>query len=201
MYNGAECRIMGIDAGTKNLGYSVIKARMFNGQLQFKVLACGACPCPVNDMKAAGDLLPVFMHWVHTVRKTHDVQYMIGERFIVRPGGSSAGISCEAISLMYGALLHRYKQLTLTSAATWKNAVRRIGIDLKAWYKDKRYCGSNHELDATLQAIHEAHRIFGLQTSQYYATISVKSVSLAIHAVSTNTDTQVRVAKRKQEKA
>lgn len=193
--------VMGIDAGTRNLGYSVVKARLYKGQLQWRVLTCGACPCPVNDMKNTNALLPPFMRWVHSVRKSHNVTHTIGERFIVRPGGSSAGISCEAISLMYGALLQRYHALTLISAATWKNAVRRIGIDLKAWYKDRRYCGENHELDATLQAIHEAHRVLGIPTNQYYRNISVKDVSLAIHSVSTNSSTHAQLLKKAKRQA
>lgn len=194
--------IMGQDGGKANFGYAVLKFRMHNGELQWRVLETGVVPSPVNDMKIADDQLPQFMRWVETIRNRLGVQHMIAERFQIR-GAASMGTTVECINIMYGAQLHRYKhEFTMIPAVQWKGRVlKRLGhkMALKEWYAEGKsgrggYHGTAHELDACLQAIYRAMILFGLPTD--YACLDKHRLTMQIEAASTNPETHDRIEKQ-----
>ena len=183
--------VLGMDGGTKNFGYGLVKVTCVRGKLKCEVLECGVAPVTVNDMKIAGIQRKQFMKWIAQIVKKHNVTHMIAERFMTR-GGASMGVTIECISYMYGCIDQKYDCLELIPAAVWKNQVNKV-TDLKAWYDDSAYLGENHELDAILQATYLGHKLFNLKPT--YECINVAKINKEIEKMSTCVATINRIAK------
>lgn len=139
-------RLLAFDPGFRNMGVAVVGVDPNKGKI--KVLANAVLMHPISDLVNLGESHPVFMEEVQGWFDMFQPHGIIAERFQIR-GSSSAGKSCEAVSIMLGCLKQAYPTLPfkLVIASQWKNALqKRFEVDLKEVYKQTLILP--HQLDA-----------------------------------------------------
>lgn len=154
-----EETVLGLDMGTSNFGWCVIRVRlMTDGRYRFRVLGGGLMAMPLSNLthqakvekvtvsrktgKAkktnAGKSEPpldvgvhLFLDEVSYIFSTYYITRVVAERFMSRGRGGDSTI--EAISLMIGLILAECKKLslhyTVLAAATWKLTCARAAND------------------------------------------------------------------------
>lgn len=145
-------------ASTKNAGYgyAVIQVRQHRGKIGCRILENGVVPIPntitqLKDSKlylVQRDAYLAFMAEKFSLYP--DIAAIVAERYMAR---GRTGATGEYVNHMLGILAVTYPDLPIKwmSAASWKNAVRRAGVDLDKLYKVCRT--TKHQLDACLQGI------------------------------------------------
>lgn len=162
-------RVLAFDPGYRNMGVAVIGCNPKKRKV--KVLATAVMMNPIADLVSIHESHPAFMAEVAQWVNLFQPHGIIAERFQIR-GSSSAGKSCEAVSIMLGSLKTKYEELAfkLVIAAQWKIAMqRRFGIDLKEEYKAT--CVLPHQLDACLIGCYGLE--FGLDMELNYDVESI----------------------------
>lgn len=149
------------DPGTANYGYAVVQLTKQAQRIKFRVLENGLCPTTVKnlkDVKAHRLEVEAYMAWLRSLKARYDLDAVCVERFMTR---GIKGPTVECVNQMIGGMEMgplRGINLKMMPAATWKNAVTRAGVDLKATYKIARV--TPHQLDACLIGIYTGHQGF-----------------------------------------
>jgi hypothetical protein len=151
--------ILSCDPGSINFGFSVLTGRIQDGEISFKVVANGMCPCPLKRVKKSKDLRDQqvqFQLWFENLIFKHNIDAVCAERFMARgllgPLGEYIGIMLGMMGLIL--IQKNKKPLKIFPAATWKNAVRRNADDKE--FLDKTYKIAKvppHQLDASLMGV------------------------------------------------
>jgi len=152
-----ECSILGLDPGSKNAGYAVLRVRIKKKKLQYKIEETGKLKNLLTDLKIPHrKILQKHVGEVRAIIKKYGIKYVLAERYMAR-GGKQATI--EYVNQMLGALEYALPvEVTQISAATWKNRINRI-FDLKKYYKEC-YRVEPHEIDAVFQSMWLAEKKF-----------------------------------------
>lgn len=155
-----------------------MKVELVRKKLQITLLFAGMLQEPLNYVQ--GDIRPAvdrFLKELTRIRKKFKVQpdVQVMERFQTR--GHRSGPTIEIISAAYGARakesLDKWPKAEFQAimASQWKVAIKKVGIDLDAWYeqwckpslgrgvKNKKYVCPTHTLDAVLIGIYQAGRM------------------------------------------
>lgn len=159
--------VMGCDMGTRNFGVTVVAADVVNDVFKFRIVGTRMMEAMVRDVTKAQAEVELFCA---EFAKLPQVDYIAAERYQTRPGGrggrAGGGSTVEGISIMLGAILRERKKtdVTLYTAATWKNAFNRTAGNLNEMYEDtKKEKGFViHQLDSTLIAIYHACKVLGV---------------------------------------
>lgn len=146
-----QLTILSLDPGLRNHGYAVVQMRRAStNRVQARVLVNGVVPTTVTQLKSTKLLrqeLSTYLSFMGDLIAHHNVDVVGAERYMSR--GGQQGPNSECINVMLGALISNLKvPYKLIGAATWKNAVRRAGLDLKAHYKWVKT--TPHQFDSVL---------------------------------------------------
>ncbi len=155
-------RIFAHDPGSRNYGYAIVEGWLSRpDRVEFRVLRNGLCPCPMNNLKdhrARQAQSRRYLGWARKMAERYEVNGIFGERYMTR---GIKGPTVESINMMLGLLQSLCLPDAFVPAATWKNAVTRHEIDLKAEYK---FCRTApHQLDASLIGVYALHQAFGVK--------------------------------------
>lgn len=157
--------ILGLDPGTNSFAYSVLNVRHTKtGKLTLKVLQHGMVHSTMRDLRYPRLLYQQLLSYkecVLALTSRFDVKAVIAERYMLRRG--SGGTAIESINLMLGILLDLGYPTKLTPAVQWKNAMKRLGVDLDGLYLEgKPLKVTPHQIDATHIACFGAMTLTGL---------------------------------------
>lgn len=154
-------RIFAHDPGSRNYGYAIVEGTLVRGNVKFRILENGLCPCPMNnlkDHKIRQKQAAAYLGWVQKLVKEYRIRGMFAERYMTR---GIKGPTIESVNMMLGLMQSFLIRDRYIPAAVWKNAVGRQGIDLKQEYK---YCKTApHQLDATLIGVWGLHQAFNVK--------------------------------------
>ena len=162
-----RCVIFAHDPGTSNYGFSIIRG-LGGKSLRFQILQYGLIKTTINDLKgrAYSTQREAYHSTVSALGRSLGATAVIAERF--QPRGVSQFTTVECINLMVGVLTTEFSDITqkLLTASQWKNALRRIDVDLDAIYQDqkrdvKAYRLTNHEIDACFMAVFALNQLAG----------------------------------------
>lgn len=178
---------MAHDPGSANYGWSVVRAtKVTRSRIKCVVLANGLCPHTVKVLKSGSQVrqkLNAYRKWAYGICKQWGVQFLIAERFMTRGG---KGPTIEAINMMLGALLLGDLPCKVIPASQWKNAVRRSGVELDAWYPWTKV--TPHQFDACLIGVYGASFLYGHKGfDALNLARSIKKVALEAERTSTET--------------
>lgn len=159
-----EYTILGLDPGSTNFGYAVIKVSV-GKRFQYKVLENGKLTCQLRSLK--GDVMPsinLFKAEVRKILRRHKPTHLIAERFMTR---GIKGATIEYISVMLGVLTQLgIKNIKFITAAQWKNRWNRH-YKLDDFYK--QVCIEDHQVDATNIALYGSALWFDAPYFDYLA--------------------------------
>ncbi len=141
--------ILGLDPGSKNMGFGVIKVRT-DGKFDYRIKEVGMIKKTVKEMKGdvRGDLKK-FKGELHGILRRHKVDAIVAERYMNRGIRGNTG---ELVGLMLGvAAMCPVEDVWFIPASQWKNAFNRNvhGPEkkkLETLYKDSRLVA--HVIDA-----------------------------------------------------
>lgn len=72
-------KILGLDAGTRSFGYSILEARQQDSnRLGYRLVECGMIPCPVASIDGVYEQVEIFTYWIKSTVKKHKVDRVIG---------------------------------------------------------------------------------------------------------------------------
>ncbi len=144
--------VLGVDPGSKNMGYGVIKARLGVDKLQYRIKEIGMIQDRVEEMKGdvRGDLRR-FKREFSSILRRHKVDVIVAERYMNRGIRGNTG---ELVGLMLGCIaLSNVEDVMFIPAAQWKNAINR-NASLDTLYEQSRLVA--HVIDATCIAAYGA---------------------------------------------
>lgn len=151
------------DFGSANYGYGITQVKLVGDRILFRILENGLCPSTIRDLSSIKQRRTErdgFVDWLTKIRDQHNPDVLAGERYMTR---GIKGPTIESVNIMIGAVENSPafwpQMIKVIPAATWKNAVKRAGIDLKAEYKRVRV--TPHQLDAVLIGLYIGFRGYG----------------------------------------
>lgn len=151
------------DFGSANYGYAITKVKIEGQKVLFRIIENGLCPSTIRDLSSTKQRQvqrDSFISWLSGIRDQHQPDVLAGERYMTR---GIKGPTIESVNIMIGAVENSPvfwpQMIKVIPAATWKNAVKRAGIDLKAEYKRVRV--TPHQLDAVLIGLYIGFRGYG----------------------------------------
>lgn len=152
------------DPGTANYGYGVTQVHQTEDRkMRIRVLENGLCASTIrslNSLSARKIERDGYVDFLKQIKAKHNPDILCGERFMTR---GIKGPTVESVNIMLGALENNIvfwpRMVKMIPAATWKNAVNRSGVDLKAEYKRTRV--TPHQLDAVLIGLYIGFQGFG----------------------------------------
>lgn len=154
-------RILSLDPGTVNFGFAVVDIRHKRGKTSFRVLENGKCEQTVKTLKTAKTMreeMALYEMWLGDLVARYGPQAIAAERYMTR---GINGPTVECVNIMIGMTLTLVeKPFKIMPAATWKNAVTRQGVDLKAAYKKTMV--TPHQVDAALIGVYTGCQAFKL---------------------------------------
>ena len=172
---------LGLDPGYRNFGWAVLRVRLSSTALSVRIEDFGTLTHTLLDLvNNPADQLTIFLSDIESLVKRYSIQTLSIERFQSR---GFRGRSSELTNIMIGSVITRFPThpWSVITPATWKNAVKRGGVDLKRLYSDLKRAMSPHELDACLIAL------YGVMSRTSYAPLSnltaFKSVLLSSNPV------------------
>lgn len=155
-------RILSLDPGTVNFGYAVIDIRHKNNKTAFKVLENGKCESTVRTLKTGKTMreeMALYELWLGDLVGRYQPHAVSAERFMTR---GINGPTVECVNIMLGITFTLIDlPFKIMPAATWKNAVTRQEVDLKAQYKKTRV--TPHQVDAALIGVYTGCQAFKLE--------------------------------------
>jgi Holliday junction resolvasome RuvABC endonuclease subunit len=178
------------DPGTRSYGYAIVVIeRDGRGKLRAQVVENGLCPSTIVNLKNPKVMTAehrAYGQWLYQVMSRHKIDAISAERYMTR---GIKGPTVEAVNMMIGTLLCAGATfgipVKVMPAATWKNAVRRSGIELATMYKAVRV--TPHQLDSSLQGIYTGCSGFRVKD---YGDLNLRSIARSlvkqIDASSTN---------------
>lgn len=164
-------KILAIDPGERNYGYSVVKIEVAKGKLLLRVIDSGYVENTIINLTHNGNKkigkhihdsveveLPRFGKAIDGLLNKHKPERVGVERYQARMKGKTV----ETVSMMNGMLLDRVTKKKirwyLYVAATWKNWVARVGGDkqfLESLYKVGEVRSlQHHTVDTVLMAVY-----------------------------------------------
>lgn len=151
------------DFGSANYGYGITQVKLVGDRILFRILENGLCPSTIRDLSSIKQRRTErdgFVDWLTKIRDQHRPDVLAGERYMTR---GIKGPTIESVNIMIGAVENSPafwpQMIKVIPAATWKNAVKRAGIDLKSEYKRVRV--TPHQLDAVLIGLYIGFRGYG----------------------------------------
>lgn len=158
--------ILAHDPGSRNYGYSVVKGSLSARQLRFQIVQYGLIQTTIDDLKG-GALQTKGMLYLASMQQLEQQfspKAVIAERY--QPRGVSGQTTIECVNIMLGSLFTLFSHLPfkVMPASEWKNALRRVGVDLDAIYEDqkqdiKAHRLTNHEIDACFIGVFGLNRM------------------------------------------
>ncbi len=143
-----KLRLLGLDPGTNNFGFGVIETN----KSSFEILDAGTLNNTIKDLTTCVHTqYELYIEEISDIIKNYDIDFAIGERYQNR--GFRRGSAGEGIGLMLGCVFPLVMNVTLITAAQWKNVINRK-IPLEDLYK---FSDTNHELDAIMVALYGNH--------------------------------------------
>ncbi len=184
--------ILGIDPGSVNAGYAILRARVKNKKIQYKLEECGKLNNLLKDLKHPHKkVLKAHVREVKSLVNKYKADYVLTERYMTR---GIKGSTIEAVNQMLGALdIGLSQEITQIPAATWKNQVNRI-FDLKEFYKSVRV--EPHEVDAVLQAFWLAGKKLNVNLLTIFK--SKKTINQLRKVIECKTTSQLKKEKAKK---
>lgn len=154
-------RILSLDPGTVNYGFAIVDIRHKHGKTAFQVLENGKCERTVKTLKSAKVMreeMALYEMWLGDLVARYQPHAVAAERYMTR---GIKGPLVECVNIMIGMTLTLIeKPFKIMPAATWKNAVSRQGVDLKAQYKVVGV--TPHQVDAAMIGVYTGCQAFGL---------------------------------------
>lgn len=153
--------VMAHDPGKTNYAVAVVKGKVVRGKLRLRVIFNNMVSNTVKQL-TDGTVLKqeIKAYLVETFQygAAHKPNLFIAERFMTR---GLKGPTIEMIGIMLGAFVSRLPvPYALVGASTWKNEMKRRGLDLKEMYKLARV--TPHQLDAVLMAVYQLIKSMGV---------------------------------------
>ncbi len=150
-----KIKLIASDPGTKNYAISVVTLEKLGKKFSVTVHENGMIKETVKGIKDSHLLKKELLQYVKKMKKlekSHKPNALAAERFMTR---GIKGPTVEYLNMMLGALNTNTKlPIKLIPAVTWKVAIAREGIDLKAEYKKTK--ALPHQVDATMIGIYVA---------------------------------------------
>lgn len=179
--------IIGLDPGTKNYAYSIIKVTPWitskGSTLKITPLKTGLLSNTVTSLQDIQKALSAHLMEVGMLFSdpTYICDGIVVEQYQSR---GSRNKLLELVNLMLGGMITRYDYIPLSifSASTWKRAIKKV-FDLDGEYK--RITCTPHEMDATLIGIYGAFKIHKLKPYNGYSQAYLSKVVRKIEKVST----------------
>jgi Holliday junction resolvasome RuvABC endonuclease subunit len=156
--------ILGLDPGSVNYGFSVVRFDQVGKKLEYKILECGMLGSLLKDLsKPHKATLKKHLKEIKGILSDYQIDYIFAERYMTR---GIKGATVEAVNQMLGALDVSVKQeVTEMPASTWKNRVNKFWQLKDEGTKKGVYSRSRtlpHEVDATLQCFWLAEKKLGI---------------------------------------
>lgn len=161
----SSIKILSMDPGTTNYAWSVMRVGIIKGKFRIKLIASGILQNPIREPLKVMEQAEAYEEEILSIEDTYGpFDAIIMERFQTR---GLKGKTIESIGFMIGRMTACF-DLTLYTAATWKNAFNRVN-DLKDLYEDlkdqeqptkKSRRFTIHELDCTLMGIYHGCKHF-----------------------------------------
>lgn len=166
--------ILGIDPGSKNMGYGVVKGRIWDGGLQFKIPEVGMFHNRVEKMNGnVRDDLKRFNRDLRSIVKRHKVDVIVAERYMNRGIRGNTG---ELVGIMLGAVaMCSVQDVMFIPAAQWKNALNK-NTSLPGLYSDSRLVA--HAVDATCIGMYGVCHYLGYKPFEFAANKKQRSLFL-----------------------
>lgn len=176
-------RILSFDPGEKNFAFSVTEHRI-NHYLQSRCIDCGHIQNTITNLKDSlvyNEQARAFIEEIRSFFIQYEIDHVVLERFMGR--GVKVGTTSETTNIMIGlitqAVWEQSKDLTLVSAATWKNAynkVRQDSLSTKNLKEEYKLIGTTpHQLDASLIGVYWASHEFDESPFKVYKDDSVRN--------------------------
>lgn len=137
--------VLGVDPGSRNMGFGVLQAKVGGKGLNYRVREVGMIQNTVKEMKGdvRGDLQK-FRKEFNAILRRHKVDVIVAERYMNRGIRGNTG---ELVGLMLGVIaMSNVQDVSFIPAAQWKNAFNR-NASLDQLYKDSRLVA--HVVDAS----------------------------------------------------
>lgn len=181
--------VLGIDPGSVNAGYAVIRVRVKKNKLEYKLEECGKLSNLLKELKLPHKKeLKAHVKEVKALVKKYGVDCILAERYMAR---GMKGSTIEAVNQMLGALeIGLAQEITQIPAATWKNQVNRK-FDLKEFYKTVPV--EAHEVDAVFQAVWLAEKKLGIDLLGKFT--SIKKRNQLVKVITWKTTSQLKKLK------
>lgn len=186
--------ILGIDPGSVNAGYAIVRIRVKNSKVQYQLEECGKLKSLLKDLKRPHKKeLRAHVKEVKALVKKYDAEYILAERYMTR---GIKGSTIEAVNQMLGALeIGIPLEITQIPAATWKNQVNKV-FDLKEFYGSVRV--EPHEIDAVFQAMWLAGKKLNVDVLKIFK--KSKNINQLRKVIECKTTSSLRKPKRKVKK-
>ena len=157
--------ILGMDPGTNNLAYAVLRLDPHNATLDTSVyVETGMINATMRTLTIPAKLKEerlAFVAEVNGILERHNIEAIVLERYMMRIG--MGGTAIEAINQMIGLLQTYDLPLKMIPSSQWKNDVTKggEGLDLACLYIDAKQCDnrSEHEVDAACITMYGASRL------------------------------------------
>lgn len=182
----SETYILGLDPGTKNFAYSIIKVQPWitskGTTLKVGVVKTGLLQNTVLDTKNARKQLATFLLEIECILDHPEFKCsaIVVEQYQSRGHGTKL---LELVNIMIGGLFTRfeYREFHFFSAAAWKTAIKQK-FDLDGEYK--RITCTAHEVDATYIAMYGAFRLLKLKPFVGHTQASLSKIARRVEKVS-----------------
>lgn len=192
-----ETVILGLDPGTKNFAFSIIKVQPWitpkGTTLKVEVVETGLLNNTVLDTKHAKSQLMMFLAEIGCIieRPNRLCNAIVVEQYQSRGHGTKL---LELVNIMIGGLFTRfdYREFNFFSAASWKTAIKQK-FDLDGEYK--RITCTAHEVDATYIAMYGAFRLLKLKPFVGHTQASLQKIARRVEKVSKTPARKRKVSK------
>lgn len=186
--------VLGIDPGSVNAGYAIVRVRVKGKRSEYKLEECGKLKHLLKDLKKPHKKeLKAHVKEVRALVKKYKVDYVLVERYMTR---GIKGSTIEAVNQMLGALeIGLTQEITQIPAAVWKNQVNRK-FDLKEFYATVPV--EPHEVDAVLQAVWLAGKKLEVDLLEAFTSVRKRNQLGKVIAWKTTSPLKKLKAKRKR---
>jgi len=154
-------KVLGLDPGEKNFGWSMCKARTVGMFYEVKPMDSGLLQKTITNLKMSSVYQAQYTAFHQEFQKlltAYNPDVVVMERFMGR--GVKIGTTSETTNLMMGIITQlREGNIELVNPANWKAAYKKqVKVDLKDHYKLCRVI--EHQFDAALIGVYGvAHKL------------------------------------------
>ncbi len=174
-------RVLGLDPGTTNFGWSVIEV---SDRLGVKVLGVGLVKNTIKGL--TGNLeqdYRAFKDEIYSLLMEQRPNVIVAERFMSR---GMKGTTIEAVNIMIGGLMSISQEegpddTRLVTAAQWKNELNKV-VNLETVYQTCKPLTA-HECDSMMIALYRASLVFGHLPFEKMSQKVVNSIAKQVKAL------------------